>query len=95
MTDHKYDPIPTADYYAMAGVFGNIGTTMLARAEYIVDDYKAMSKKPRRKKSCSTITSRQRRSSLAIPSRSVVATHGQAWKVTASRRKTDGRRMRN
>jgi len=43
--DHKYDPIPTKDYYAMAGVFANTVYSEYALApKAVVDDYKAQEK---------------------------------------------------
>jgi hypothetical protein len=44
--DHKYDPIPTRDYYALAGVFLNSPYTEYPMApKAVVDDYKAAEKK--------------------------------------------------
>src|SRR5918993_1112307 len=43
--DHKYDPIPTKDYYGLAGVFLNTEYTEYPLApKAIVDDYKAKEK---------------------------------------------------
>lgn len=43
--DHKYDPIPTKDYYGLAGVFLNTVYTEYPLApKAIVDDYKAKEK---------------------------------------------------
>lgn len=43
--DHKYDPIPTTDYYAMAGVFLNTEYHEYAQApKALVDAYKAQEK---------------------------------------------------
>ncbi|MCC6494497.1 MAG: PSD1 domain-containing protein [Pirellulales bacterium] len=36
--DHKYDPIPTADYYALYGVFQNCTERMVAISEGAVDE---------------------------------------------------------
>jgi cytochrome c553 len=39
--DHKYDPIPTADYYALAGVFGNtIYEEYPMAPKSVLDDFK-------------------------------------------------------
>jgi mono/diheme cytochrome c family protein len=44
--DHKYDPIPASDYYALAGVFLNTTYHEYALApKKVVDDYKAQDKK--------------------------------------------------
>ena len=43
--DHKYDPIPTKDYYGLAGVFLNTEYTEYPLApKAVVDDYKAKEK---------------------------------------------------
>ncbi|MDP2321997.1 MAG: PSD1 and planctomycete cytochrome C domain-containing protein [Acidobacteriota bacterium] len=43
--DHKYDPIPTKDYYGLAGVFLNTEYTEIPLApKSVVDDYKAKEK---------------------------------------------------
>jgi len=43
--DHKYDPIPTKDYYAMAGVFANsVYYEYPLAPKGVVDDYKAKDK---------------------------------------------------
>jgi mono/diheme cytochrome c family protein len=43
--DHKYDPIPTKDYYAMAGVFANTMYYEYALApKAVVDEYKTQEK---------------------------------------------------
>ena len=48
--DHKYDPIPTADYYGLAGVFANVEYHEYPLApKAVVDDYKAQQKKIERK----------------------------------------------
>ncbi|HXG88861.1 MAG TPA: PSD1 and planctomycete cytochrome C domain-containing protein [Vicinamibacterales bacterium] len=48
--DHKYDPIPTKDYYALAGVFLNAEYHEYPLApKAIVDDYKATEKQLKRK----------------------------------------------
>jgi hypothetical protein len=44
--DHKYDPIPTSDYYSLAGVFLNTVYKEYPLApKKVVDDYKAQDKK--------------------------------------------------
>ena len=48
--DHKYDPIPTKDYYALAGVFLNTAYTEYPQApKAIVEAYTAHEKKVERK----------------------------------------------
>jgi mono/diheme cytochrome c family protein len=48
--DHKYDPIPTRDYYALAGVFLNTEYHEYPLApKSVVDDYKALEKKIEKK----------------------------------------------
>jgi hypothetical protein len=48
--DHKYDPIPTADYYSLAGVFLNSPYHEYPLApKTVVDDYKAQEKKIEKK----------------------------------------------
>jgi mono/diheme cytochrome c family protein len=48
--DHKYDPIPTRDYYALAGVFLNTEYHEYPLApKSVVDDYKAEEKKIEKK----------------------------------------------
>jgi hypothetical protein len=48
--DHKYDPIPTKDYYAMAGVFLNTQYTEYPLApKSVVDEYKDLEKKIQKK----------------------------------------------
>ena len=48
--DHKYDPIPTSDYYAMAGVFLNTEYHEYPLApKAVVDEYKADAKKIEKK----------------------------------------------
>jgi hypothetical protein len=49
--DHKYDPIPTKDYYALAGVFLNTEYHEYPLApKAIVEDYRAQEKELRRKR---------------------------------------------
>jgi len=48
--DHKYDPIPTRDYYALAGVFLNTRYHEYPLApQAVVDEYKAAEKKIEKK----------------------------------------------
>ena len=48
--DHKYDPIPTADYYALAGVFGSTEYHEYPMApKAVVEEYKAQEKKIEKK----------------------------------------------
>ena len=48
--DHKYDPIPTRDYYALAGVFLNTQYTEYPLApKSVVDEYQAAEKKIEKK----------------------------------------------
>ncbi len=48
--DHKYDPIPTRDYYALAGVFLNTSYAEYPLApKTIVDEYKDLDKKIEKK----------------------------------------------
>ena len=48
--DHKYDPIPTRDYYALAGVFLNTPYHEYPLApKSVVDEYKAQEKKIEKK----------------------------------------------
>ena len=48
--DHKYDPIPTSDYYGMAGVFLNTEYHEYPQApKAIVDEFKAQEKKIEKK----------------------------------------------
>jgi hypothetical protein len=48
--DHKYDPIPTKDYYALAGVFLNTEYHEYPLApQSVADEYKAQQKELRRK----------------------------------------------
>jgi cytochrome c553 len=48
--DHKYDPIPTRDYYSMAGVFLNTQYTEYPLApKSVVEEYKDLEKKVQKK----------------------------------------------
>jgi cytochrome c553/mono/diheme cytochrome c family protein len=48
--DHKYDPIPTRDYYALAGVFLNTQYTEYPLApKAVVDEYRELEKKIEKK----------------------------------------------
>ena len=49
--DHKYDPIPTTDYYALAGVFLNTEYHEYPLApKAVVDEYKAKEKALKQKR---------------------------------------------
>ena len=82
--DHKYDPIPTKDYYSLAGVFLNTSyhEYPLVPAK-VVDDYKEQDKKIEKKEKLLAefmqIESTQLAQTLALQtSKYMVA----AWKVT-------------
>ncbi|MEO6223419.1 MAG: PSD1 and planctomycete cytochrome C domain-containing protein [Vicinamibacterales bacterium] len=48
--DHKYDPIPTSDYYGLAGVFANTEYHEYPQApQAVVDEFKAQEKKIEKK----------------------------------------------
>jgi hypothetical protein len=82
--DHKYDPIPTTDYYALAGVFLNTVYHEYPLApKRMVDDYKAQDKKIEKKEKLLEeflrTESTQLSQTLALQaSRYMVA----AWRVT-------------
>jgi hypothetical protein len=82
--DHKYDPIPTADYYSLGGVFFNtIYKEYPLAPKKVVDDYKAQDKKIENKEKLledfSKTESTQLSQSLALQaSKYMVA----AWRVT-------------
>jgi mono/diheme cytochrome c family protein len=82
--DHKYDPIPTRDYYALAGVFLNTTYKEYPLApKSIVDDYDAQDKKIEKKEKLlqdfQRTESTQLGQTLALQaSKYMVA----AWKVT-------------
>ena len=82
--DHKYDPIPTADYYAMAGVFLNTEYHEYPLApKALVDDFKAQEKKIEKKQELlSTFMqneSQQLAETLAFQAAKYMAA---AWRVT-------------
>ncbi len=82
--DHKYDPIPTKDYYSMAGVFLNTVYKEYPLApKSVVDEYKAQEKKIEKKqKLLSEFTqteSTQLAQTLALQASKYMAA---AWKVT-------------
>jgi uncharacterized protein DUF1553/uncharacterized protein DUF1549/cytochrome c len=82
--DHKYDPIPTADYYSLGGVFFNTVYKEYPLApKKVVDDYKAQDKKIENKEKLledfSKTESTQLSQTLALQaSKYMVA----AWRVT-------------
>ena len=82
--DHKYDPIPTSDYYSLSGVFFNtIYKEYPLAPKKLVDDYKAQDKKIENKEKLledfSKTESTQLAQTLALQaSKYMVA----AWRVT-------------
>jgi hypothetical protein len=82
--DHKYDPIPTKDYYSMAGVFLNtVYKDYPLAPQSVVDEYKAQEKKVEKKQKLlnefTQTESTQLAQTLALQaSKYMVA----AWKVT-------------
>ena len=82
--DHKYDPIPQRDYYALAGVFLNspYHEYPLAPAS-VVDEYKALEKKKKNKEDLLAdfmrTESEQLAETLALQSAKYMQA---AWKVT-------------
>ena len=82
--DHKYDPIPQRDYYAMAGVFLNspYHEYPLAPAS-VVDEYKALEKKKKNKQDLlsdfTNTESEQLGETLALQTSKYMQA---AWKVT-------------
>ena len=82
--DHKYDPIPQQDYYALAGVFLNSQYHEYPLApKSVVDEYKALEKKIKDKQKLldefMTTESRQLAETLALQSAKYMQA---AWKVT-------------
>ncbi len=82
--DHKYDPIPTTDYYAMAGVFLNTEYHEYPQApKAIVDTYKAQEKAIEKKQQLlgtyMSNESRQLAETLAFQSEKYMVA---AWRVT-------------
>jgi mono/diheme cytochrome c family protein len=81
--DHKYDPIPTKDYYALAGVFLNTEYHEYPLApKAVVDDYKAKQFELRRKRELlgefTATESRQLAESLAFQASKYMQA---AWQV--------------
>jgi hypothetical protein len=82
--DHKYDPIPTADYYSLGGVFFNTVYKEYPLApKKVVDDYKAQDKKIENKEKLledfSKTESTQLSQSLALQAAKYMMA---AWRVT-------------
>jgi len=82
--DHKYDPIPTKDYYALASVFLNTAYKEYPLApQSVVEQYKAQDKKIEKKESLlddfRRIESTQLAQTLALQAASYMQA---AWKVT-------------
>ena len=82
--DHKYDPIPTRDYYALAGVFLNTEYHEYPLApKAIVEDYKAQEKQLKKKKEMlaefEETESRQLAETLVFQTSKYLQA---AWKVT-------------
>ncbi|HEY2431265.1 MAG TPA: PSD1 and planctomycete cytochrome C domain-containing protein [Vicinamibacterales bacterium] len=82
--DHKYDPIPQRDYYALAGVFLNSEYHEYPLApKSVVDDYKALEKKKKNKQELlddfTGTESRQLAETLSLQSAKYMLA---AWRVT-------------
>jgi len=82
--DHKYDPIPTTDYYSLAGVFVNTTYHEYPQVpQAVVDEYKAQDKKIENKEKLlaefQTIESEQLAQTLALQASKYMQA---AWKVT-------------
>jgi cytochrome c553 len=82
--DHKYDPIPQRDYYALAGVFLNSPYHEYPLApKSVVDEFKAAEKKKKNKQDLlddfTTTESSQLAETLALQTAKYMAA---AWKVT-------------
>jgi mono/diheme cytochrome c family protein len=82
--DHKYDPIPTRDYYAIAGVFLNSVYTEYPRVpDAVAKEWKAEDERIERKEKLLTqfmrVESRQLAEALALQSARYMAA---AWRVT-------------
>jgi len=82
--DHKYDPIPTKDYYALASVFLNTAYKEYPLApQSVVEQYKAQDKKIEKKESLlddfRRIESTQLAQTLALQAAGYMQA---AWKVT-------------
>ncbi len=87
--DHKYDPIPTKDYYGLAGVFLNTEYTEYPLApKGIVDDYKAKEKALKLKREMlseyTAAEARQLAETLAFQSAKYMKA---AWQVTGEPKK--------
>jgi hypothetical protein len=82
--DHKYDPIPTTDYYSLAGVFLNTIYHEYPRVpQAVVDEYQAQDKKIENKEKLlgefQRIESEQLAQTLALQASKYMQA---AWKVT-------------
>ena len=82
--DHKYDPIPTTDYYSLAGVFLNTVYHEYPQVpQAVVDEYKAQDKKIENKEKLlgefQRIESEQLAQTLALQASKYMQA---AWKVT-------------
>jgi cytochrome c553/plasmid stability protein/mono/diheme cytochrome c family protein len=87
--DHKYDPIPTRDYYGLAGVFLNTEYTEYPLApKAVVEDYKAKEKELKLKremlKAYTATEERQLSETLAFQSAAYMKA---AWQVTGEPKK--------
>ncbi len=87
--DHKYDPIPTKDYYGLAGVFLNTEYTEYPLApKAIVEDYKAREKALKLKREMlseyTAAETRQLAETLAFQSAKYMKA---AWQVTGEPKK--------
>jgi hypothetical protein len=91
--DHKYDPIPTKDYYSLAGVFLNTAYHEYPLApQSEVDEFKALEKKIEQKQKLLNefleTESRQLGETLALHTSKYVQA---AWKVTGEPKDPIGR----
>ena len=82
--DHKYDPIPTKDYYSLAGVFLNTAYKEYPLApKRVVDEYKEQDKKIEKKEKLleefMRIESTQLAETLALQASRYMSA---AWRVT-------------
>ena len=87
--DHKYDPIPTKDYYGLAGVFLNTEYSEIPLApKRVVDDYKAKEKALKLKREMlaeyTAAEARQLAETLAFQSARYM---NAAWQVTGEPKK--------
>jgi mono/diheme cytochrome c family protein len=87
--DHKYDPIPTRDYYALAGVFLNTTYREYPQAPAsVVDDYKAQEKKIKSKEKLLGEFQSKERQQLAEALTLQASRYMQAaWRVTGEPKK--------